>query len=772
MKKGTVPFFRYALDPAGMRFGLALIWLVALALVGSACRKKADEVVVDAEPAPAAPTDVKPDEYVGTESCVSCHEAEHESWLGSHHDLAMQKATQETVLGDFNGVKVRYYRETARFVRDGNAFMVEALGADGKRARFAVIYTFGVEPLQQYLVEVEPGRLQAFPFAWDTRPKEQGGQRWFHLQPDEYIEPGDPLHWTGPSYNWNFACADCHSTAVKKNYDRASKRYSTEYFEINVGCEACHGPGSRHVALEETKAKRPPSNAGFDRRLPPPEKRKWSFVEGGDIAVLATSQPSDEPLTCAPCHSRRADLGGQGPGYHDRYRLAILDELLYFDDGQIKDEVYVYGSFLQSRMHAAGVVCSDCHDGHSADLHTNGNALCTRCHKAEAFDRPKHHFHEPGTPGSLCTDCHMPQRTYMVIDDRADHRFGLPRPDLAAAIGAPDPCTGCHTKKNAQWAEHHIEKHFPDRADDAFAEVLHAARMQLPEGEPGLVELIAAGTAPDIVRATALLELRNLGSPALPALLMRAAHDRSPLVRRTVAVASRELPPEQRAEVVRLLLRDRTRTVRIEAVAALLGANARGWTGSDRTALKKATAEYVEARSFNADRGEGLADLAHVAALAGDFTHAEGNLREALEVDPTFTAAYVNLADLYRGQQRDEEAEAILRKGLKKSADPAAVEFALGLTLIRLQRRSEALKHLQRSHELRPEVIRFGYVYAVAQFDRGQQDAALETLRRMNQRYPANRDILRLLIGYNQQLGRTKAVERYSAQLGRLGGSP
>jgi predicted CXXCH cytochrome family protein len=754
-----------------MRLGLALVLSVVLGVFGSACTKKAEEVLV--EPLPVPPLlESGPAEYVGTGACASCHETEHQDWLGSHHDLAMQKATAETVLGDFDDVTVKYYKEETRFIRDGDGFAVEALGADGKRARFPVLYTFGVDPLQQYLVEVEPGRLQSFLFAWDTRSKGEGGQRWFHLQPDEYVEPGDPLHWTGPSYNWNSACADCHSTAVKKNYDRAAKRYSTEYFEINVGCEACHGPGSRHVELEEARPKRPPSNTGFDRRLPPPEKRKWSFVEGAKIAVLATSQPSDETSTCAPCHSRRADLGGVAAGYHDRYRLAALDEVLYFDDGQIKDEVYVYGSFLQSKMHAAGVVCSDCHDGHSGNLRAEGNALCTRCHKADVYDDPQHHFHEPGTDGSLCVDCHMPQRTYMVVDDRADHRFGLPRPALAAKVGAPDACTGCHAKKSATWAEAHIDEHFDKRADDLFAEALHAARAQRPEGEPGLVELVAAGTAPAIVRATALLELRNLGSPALPALLMRAARDPSPVVRRTVAVASRDIPQEQRPEVVRELLRDPVRTVRIEAVAALLGIHAGRWSGADRDALKSATAEYIEARSFNTDRGEGLVDLAHVALLAGDVQRAESDLREALELDPTFTAAYVNLADLYRSQQRDEEAEAILREGLSAAADRSAVEFALGLTLVRLGRHAEALAHLRRAHELRPEVIRFGYVYAVAQFDQGQKAASLQTLGRMRQRYPANREILQLLAGYNQQMGRAKAAQQYAAELEKLGGSP
>lgn len=739
--------------------------LAAAAALG--CHEKADEAASapTVEPPPSAAS--SPPEYVGTSACASCHETQHAKWVGSHHDLAMQPATDATVLGDFDDRNVRYFRETVRFTREGEAFVIEAIGADGKPARFPVVYAFGIEPLQQYLVEVEPGRLQSFPFAWDTRPQKEGGQRWFHLQPDEYIEPGDPLHWTGPSYNWNYACADCHSTAVKKNYDRASRRYSTEYVEVDVGCEACHGPGSRHVALAQDGERELPADGGFVRRFPTPADRAWAFEEGRDIAHLRTGR-SDEAEACAPCHSRRADLGGDSPRFHDRYRLALLDERLYFDDGQIKDEVYVYGSFLQSKMHAAGVVCSDCHDGHSLKLRADGNALCTRCHKADVYDEPGHHFHPPGESGSACTDCHMPKRTYMSLDDRGDHRFGLPRPALSAAVGAPDACTECHENKSPAWAERHIDKRFDKRENHGFARVFDAARKQQTAGEPGLVELVAEGTAPAIVRATALLELRLLRSPALPALLMRASTDESPVVRRTVAVAARDLPPDVQSELVRPLLRDDSRSVRIEAVGTLLGTDARGWREADQTALKKATTEYLAARSFNADRGEGLVDLSHVAALAGDFEHAEDNLRQALEIDPTFTAAYVNLADLYRSRRRDEEAEAILRKGLDRAADRAAVEFALGLTLVRLGKHDEALKPLRRAHEMRPEAVRYGYVYAVAQFDGGRQEDALRTLEEMHERYPANRDVLQLLVGYNQRLNRPTAAKQYATKLAKL----
>ena len=743
------------------------IWLALGALV-SGCSKKAEDTDPGATEA-AAPELPAQAEYVGTSVCAGCHEAQHDSWLGSHHDLAMQRATDETVLGDFSDAKARYYGETARFFREGERFVIEAPGAKGETETFPVIYTFGVEPLQQYLVEVEPGRLQSFPFAWDTRPKGEGGQRWFHLQPDEYIEPGDPLHWTGPSYNWNYACADCHSTAVKKNYDRALKRYSTEYFEINVGCEACHGKGSKHVAMVEADSDSLPKGAGFDRRFPAPEERVWSFEEGRDIAAL-TSGKSQEPEYCAPCHSRRADLGGDYDRFHDRYRLAALDDVLYFDDGQIEDEVYVYGSFLQSKMHAAGVVCSDCHDGHSSEVRAEGNALCTRCHKAEVYDVEAHHFHEVGGEGSLCTDCHMPKRPYMVHDYRGDHRFGLPQPAVSAAIGAPDACTGCHQGKSSAWAERHINKHFDKRAEHGFARAFHDARARQVGGESALVELVATGAAPPIVRATALLELRLLRSPALPALLMRAGSDPDPVVRRSVAVAARDLPPEVRTEAVRPLLRDDARSVRVEAVATLLGSDAREWRRVDQIALRKATEEYLEARAFNTDRGEGLADLAYVAALAGDGAHAEENLVEAIAIDPSFTAGYVNLADLYRNQQRDEEAERVLRRGLERAADRASIEFALGLTLVRLGKRDEALAYLRRAHESRPDVTRFGYVYAVAQFDMGKQSGSLRTLEHMHRREPANREVLELLVAYSQRLGREKAAQRYAEALRQLGG--
>ena len=159
--------------------------------------------------------------YVGSDACASCHRGEADRWGKSQHKVAMQHATETSVLGDFNDAGFDYFGIHSKFFRRDGKFLVETDGQDGKLATFAVKYTFGIDPLQQYLVEFPDGRLQALPIAWDTRPKDKGGQRWFHLYPDEPIRHDDVLHWTRLNQNWNFMCAECHSTGVRKNYDAA-----------------------------------------------------------------------------------------------------------------------------------------------------------------------------------------------------------------------------------------------------------------------------------------------------------------------------------------------------------------------------------------------------------------------------------------------------------------------------------------------------------------------------------------------------------------------
>jgi len=389
--------------------------------------------------------------YVGDKTCQKCHQKEHARWHGSYHDLAMQKAGASSVLGDFNTTFV-YNGITTTFFKKGNAFMVRTDGSDGKLHDYEVAYTFGVYPLQQYLIPFPGGKFQALDIAWDSRKNSEGGQRWFHLHPDDNVTAGDPLHWTGANLNWNYMCADCHSTNLKKNYDPKTHSYHTTYDALNVSCEACHGPGSEHLVwAKNPKTYKGALKQGLGIDLSAFGKKRWEIDPKSGKPTLLQPVDRSEIELCARCHSRRSQLDDDavpGDRFEDHYLPAVLSDPLYFPDGKIEDEVYVYGSFLQSKMFAKGVTCSDCHDAHSLKRKAEGNNVCNRCHRAVDYETPKHHFHARGTAG--CIDCHMPPRTYMGVDARNDHSFRIPRPDLSVGTQTPNACTLCHKDKKAQ----------------------------------------------------------------------------------------------------------------------------------------------------------------------------------------------------------------------------------------------------------------------------------------------------------------------------------
>jgi len=278
----------------------------------------------------------------------------------------MAAASERTVRGDFHDAKLEYAGVTTRFFQRDGKYFARTDGPDGQVADFEVKYTFGVEPLQQYLIELPRGRMQALSIAWDSRPKGENGQRWFHLHPGERVTHTDELHWTQPSQNWNYMCADCHSTGLRKNYDRTSDQFRTSWSEVTVGCEACHGPGSRHVTWASaqragTSGPRD-STKGLIARLDERRGVRWTTTAATGNAHRSQPRATDREIeTCAQCHARRAQIADgyvAGKPFLDYYRPALLSRPLYHADGQQRDEVYDWGSFLQSRMYARGVTCS------------------------------------------------------------------------------------------------------------------------------------------------------------------------------------------------------------------------------------------------------------------------------------------------------------------------------------------------------------------------------------------------------------------------------
>ena len=232
--------------------------------------------------------------FVGSETCAGCHQAEHNRWRGSHHDLAMLPASPGSVLGDFDDAELDHHGVISSFFRAGERFIVRTDGSNGRLQDFEVRYTFGAFPLQQYLVELPGGRLQALSVAWDSRPAEEGGQRWFHLYPDEKISHDDVLHWTQPSQNWNSRCAECHSTGLAKNYDAETRSFDTAWAEVNVACEACHGPGSDHLhwARRDAGWQQFEQDRGLRVRLDERRGVHWRFDANASIARRSAARES------------------------------------------------------------------------------------------------------------------------------------------------------------------------------------------------------------------------------------------------------------------------------------------------------------------------------------------------------------------------------------------------------------------------------------------------------------------------------------------------
>ncbi|MFQ5961771.1 MAG: tetratricopeptide repeat protein, partial [Candidatus Methylomirabilales bacterium] len=721
------------------------------------------------------PVQTPPATYVGRQVCTTCHKREHDLWSGSHHDLAMQVATEETVLGDFNNATFTYHGVTSTFSKRDQKFFVRTDGPDGKLHQYDIKYTFGASPLQQYLIEFPDGRYQVLGIGWDSRPASDGGHRWFHLYPDEKITHNDILHWTGPNQNWNYMCAECHSTNLKKNYDLEHDRYETTWSEIDVSCEACHGPGPRHVewaqAVSRGEKSQYEGQKGLVVQLKDPNKGTWDFDTETATAKRSTPLQSHIQIeTCARCHSRRAVIHDDyvhGRPLMDTHRPALLTEALYHADGQILEEVYVYGSFLQSKMYHAGVTCSDCHDPHSLKVHAEGNALCAQCHLPKKFDTPLHHFHKPGSPGAQCVECHMPTKTYMVVDPRRDHSMRVPRPDLSVKLATPNACNGCHTDRGAQWAADAVAKWYgPGRSGEPhFGEALHAGRKGLPDAGNALMRLAGDGTQPNIARASALSLLRRYPSPASVRAIQRGLEDDDPLVRLSALSTLEVLEPKDRFSIAYPLLNDPIRMVRIEAASVLAPAPRTMMTREQRASLDTAITEYIESQRVNADRPGSHLNLGVLYTRSGKFDKAEAAYRTALRIDPAFVQAYINLADLYRLEGRDDQGERILREALTIAPRDADVHHALGLLLVRQQRMSEAVKVLGQSATLRPDNPHYSYVYAVALHTTGRPKDAIKVLDETHVRHPNDREVLYGLVTFNRDMGNLDAATLYAEKL-------
>ena len=669
--------------------------------------------------------------YVGDKACQECHKTQNKLWKGSHHELAMQVVSEKSVLGDFNNAHFEYNGIVSTFYKKGKSFMVKTDGADGKLQDFEIKYVFGLYPLQQYMIPFDDGRIQVLDIAWDSRPQKEGGERWYHLHPHDDVKSGDVLHWSGPNLNWNYMCADCHSTNLKKNYNAEKDTYNTTYSAINVSCEACHGEGESHVKG--------------------PKKHSFSEMK---------------IETCAKCHSRRSQIGDdfhKNSRFSDNYKNVFLEEDLYYSDGKIKDEVYVYNSFLQSKMYEEGVTCKNCHDPHSLKLKGGREGVCFSCHEPKKYATEKHSFHKSVD----CVSCHMPPKIYMGVDSRNDHSFRVPRPDLSVGSDIPNACNICHKEKDASWAQEALKSRGKMRiGKQNFSHELTALRKGSFEA-PQLLYDILLGDAPQIAKATAASHLGDYPTKQTYFTTMQLLRNSDELTRLGALHSLEKFPLKVRIKQNIKMLEDESKIVRIEAAKQLAQFSQGDMPQEVSVKLESALDEYEKSLLFTAERAESQSSLANLYANLKRYEEAESAYKRALKIQAKYIPAYVNYANYLQAQNREEEVYKVINRGLEEVADSAILHHILGLYYIRTKQQDKAILALEKAADLDKDDARIQYVYAVALADTDTKKA-IAVLESSLQKHSGDLQTLYALGYYYSKLGDQGKADLYNKKAQRF----
>jgi predicted CXXCH cytochrome family protein len=692
--------------------------------------------------------------YTGSDACRQCHGKEYNEYLASDHIKAMDTATSKTVLADFNNSTFSYFGKQAVFTTKQGRFYVTTTDSTGTNKEFEVTHTFGYSPLQQYLVSFSDGRKQVLPFCWDTRPKDQGGQRWFHLYGSEYIAPGDELFWQHYNQTWNYMCADCHTTGLVQNFDIEKNSFSTTYAAQTISCESCHGPASNHIVWTKNQTDKE-LYKGFGFSL---GEKNVSWVMNTATGIAARNTPKQHDMqvqTCARCHSRSIPMTENYSFGHALAWSHIPDNAgpeAFYIDGQQKDEDYEYASFAQSKMYAAGVTCSNCHNPHSGQLIQTGNALCGSCHAPSTFDVEAHTHHAVHTTGATCINCHMPGKNYMQIDYRLDHSIRIPRPDLSAKLGTPDACTQCHSGDNKASIINAFKTWYGPSLSNkpaVYGELLHAIRSYQDSAYTHFNTLLKSPAYPNIMKVSSFQYAAAYPEAGVIQEIQKGLASPDELLRYRALESLENYPVDQVASLVIPMLDDTAPTIRMEA-ARILAPMHRQLNTAQSASFDAAIASYINIQKKLGSRPEGYMNLGIVYTLMEQYQEAERFYVMGIQRHPMFPALYLNLADLYRTVGNEERSKKTLDAGLARFSSHAALHQALGYWYIRQKDNVKGMQHLQKALKLAPDDPTYAYSYAIGLYSTGMKEESISLIKNFLVKYPNDPTMLNGLISILQ----------------------
>jgi predicted CXXCH cytochrome family protein len=656
--------------------------------------------------------------YVGDDKCKSCHLKQWNDWEHSDHFKAMLPANDSTVKGNFNNVFLNADGVSSRFFKRDSSFFINTEGPDGKNHDYRVLYTFGHYPLQQYLVEFPGGRMQVPRVTWNSKAK-----KWFHQYAGETISHKDWLHWTRDAQNWNTMCAGCHSTNLQKNYNINQDNYQTTFTNINVGCESCHGPGQFHIHYINNDYK-----AG-------------KKVEGHYTHTL--KDQAKQLTTCSPCHSVKSDISSQlitSGELLDNFIPQLPTTERFYSDGQIKEEDYIWASFMQSKMMRRGVTCNSCHNSHTGKILLSTNQLCLQCHN-KTYDSPSHHFHQMNTLQADCKSCHMPGRVYMGNDLRHDHSFRVPRPDLSVEFGVPNACTGCHTNKSNEWAMEATNKWWGTTRKYHFSEDLIPGSKTDRNSEAHLLKLVNDTATASIVKATALFYLGSVLTESSMRSILKELQSADALLRYYALRSLANFSPEQWMESVAPLFSDKVRAVRIAAADLFTSIPSQQIPAQHARAFANANEELKQYLLYQADFADGNVLIADHYLKLEDYENAQKFYLRALKKDSLLNYARLNLSLTYNVLRKNSEALKMLKTAADISPGNDRIFYNLGLLNIEMKDTTAALKNFEKAVQLSSQNPRLYYNYGLLLHIKKHSKKATEILQKGLTISPSDHDL-------------------------------
>jgi tetratricopeptide (TPR) repeat protein len=667
--------------------------------------------------------------YAGDAACKACHAPEFDKWATSHHGLAERPLRPDLDKAAFEPPKsFTHGTQTTTAQMAGDTAQVTALGFNNEVKPFTIDRVIGHDPLRQFLVNGQNGRVHTLEATWDPHKNE-----WFNVYGNEDRKPGEWGHWTGRGMVWNTMCASCHSTRVRKNYDASTDTFHTTMAQQTVSCEACHGPMKEHATKLTAQGAKP-------------------YTKQPSFTIPTTDEQrlknQESMHACALCHARRTELTGDfkpGDNFWDHHSLAIVDHTdIFYPDGQIRDEDYEFSSFMSSRMHAAGVRCVDCHDPHSGKRILPGNSLCMRCHTQGGFPNAPviipaaHTFHLPESTGSQCVNCHMPQTTYMQRHPRHDHGFTIPDPLLTKQFNIPNACNKCHQDKDTDWSLAAAEKWYGDKMNRRTrqrAMLMAKGRRGDDDARDGLIAWLQTDDTPYWKASASLLLDRWTGSEDVRNALKTQLQHTHPIVRESAVrslEAGIEADPANVRSAIEPMLDDAVRNVRVAAAWAL-----RDHLDLESTAGK----ELLHMLNLNADQPSGQMQLGQFEFARNNLPKAIEHMRRAIAWDPNSPPFHHDLAMIESIAGDTKASIASLSEAIRLNPNEPEYRYKLGLAWNEAGDSSKSIAALREAVHIAPTFARAWYNLGLGLNQQGKIDEALQAFADGSQANPTDASI-------------------------------